>query len=153
MFSNRFFSFFIFLLLSFSSVEGCETHIALGNSPVDCSFAVSYSPGDCYNFNFQQCQYSICVLSDYEGYCYKYETRTSTSYRSCTIECCNPSVAYDQNWGAINQCQDYLNDQFKIGVIIIVSVVVGVILIFVVSLCCVYHQCCGCGCGCSCDSS
>lgn len=139
MFSNRFFSFFVFLLLFFSSVEGCQTHIAFGNSRVDCSFMVSYSPGDCYNFNFQQCQYSVCVVSDHEGGCYRYETRTSTSYNFCTSQCCYSAVAFDQNWGAINQCQDNINEQFKIGIIIIVSVVVGVILICVVILCCIYH--------------
>ena len=105
-----------FLLLTILSMtKCCESYIDFGYT--DCSFIVGYTPGDCYNFHFDKCEWPECTFW-YNGECWEITTFFDTNYNRCTNRCCDPSVTYDLNWGGINQCQDYLNRDFKIKLIV-----------------------------------
>lgn len=158
------------LLLTFTLlllVHSCPTYYDFGNSP--CAFHVNYIDSMCENFNFQKCTWVVC-LDDYysEEGCFNEVTRVDYSWTGCTKRCCDETVTYSQNAGAITQCQAFLDSQFKTKLAIGLGVSLGAVflLVLVACICCCPCACCRtckkclknamescCGCGwCCCEN-
>ena len=133
----------LILILSLTIfAHSCNTFYDFGHSP--CTFHISYLDAYCQNFAFSHCSWVRCAERSYACdtcYCARQETITEASWVGCTQKCCDDSVAYDKNAGAIKQCQDFLDWQFAKKMIIGFTVSFGTV--FIVILILIYCSCCG----------
>lgn len=114
----------------------CEEAIDFGFS--GCTFFVNYQNGTCVDFAFQRCEWTECTSSyiDRNGtfYCLQYTTFQDADWRSCTYRCCDGDVSYPQTYSSITQCQEYLNNWFKLKITIVMSIIGGAIAILLIVL-------------------